>query len=491
MHRYRLEFAAQSLDESRLRDLLERDFGLSGIVIIRDTAGSYAPPPLLTPHPGADLERALSNLLADGKPWRRKALIEKIHPLATTTKINAALIRMERAGAIRKPRHGVYISSIAPTPGEADIPPMNMAVERPSHQRLMPMLTKAMSAGDLRERLGVSRQRVDQMLKAMMKDGNVRRFEVAGEGSEYIYIRTEYFDKEILVRRAPSLHGARERFLSALAPETLSRVSDVALVAASAVSRATPWVEQLSAQGLVIEFKLGARRYVGITPRGLQHPQYDHTSSKASLANIVSDFGETRVRYIEHLKALGTARTIDLTYTMPEGSGYSGQIIQGLEAAGIIENIQTEKGRRPIYRLTSDEGEFIAGIVARGRTPPSVDTLRELIAYGHQARSEKLRLTGQKGNGPIGSATQASIVRALHNYGQLSTTQIVDKMEVKFTNSRSVHLALRTLNERCVIRRVGVGGHGSTLWQIEQAHLPIAPNLIVSREAGAAPPRSP
>jgi DNA-binding MarR family transcriptional regulator len=114
---------------------------------------------------------------------------------------------------------------------------MNMAVERPSHQRLMPMLTKAMSAGDLRERLGVSRQRVDQMLKAMMKDGNVRRFEVAGEGSEYIYIRTEYFDKEILVRRAPSLHGARERFLSALAPETLSRVSDVALVAASAVSR--------------------------------------------------------------------------------------------------------------------------------------------------------------------------------------------------------------------------------------------------------------
>ena len=207
MHRYRLEFAAQSLDESRLRDLLERDFGLSGIVIIRDTAGSYAPPPLLTPPPGADLERALSNLLADGKPWRRKALIEKIHPLATTTKINAALIRMERAGAIRKPRHGVYISSIAPTPGEADIPPMNMAVERPSHQRLMPMLTKAMSAGDLRERLGVSRQRVDQMLKAMMKDGNVRRFEVAGEGSEYVYIRTEYFDKEILVRRAPSLHG--------------------------------------------------------------------------------------------------------------------------------------------------------------------------------------------------------------------------------------------------------------------------------------------
>ena len=87
MHRYRLEFAAQSLDESRLRDLLERDFGLSGIVIIRDTAGSYAPPPLLTPHPGADLERGTnkpltpfenrgSGTMAVGSPGR----IDPDHP---------------------------------------------------------------------------------------------------------------------------------------------------------------------------------------------------------------------------------------------------------------------------------------------------------------------------------------------------------------------------------------------------------------------------
>jgi predicted transcriptional regulator len=469
MHRYRLEFTAQSLDESRLRDLLERDFGLSGIVIVRDTAGRYAPPPLLPAQPGTDLERALSDLLANGKPWRRKALVEKVRPLATTTKIQATLKRMEHAGTIQKPRHGVYISSVAPMPSEADILPMNIAVERPSYRRLMPMLTKAMSAGDLRARLGVSRQRVDQILKAMMKEGTVHRFEVAGEGSEYVYIRTEYFDKEILVRRAPSLHDARERFLSALAPETLSRTSDVALVAASSVSRATPWVEQLSAQGLVIEFKLGPRRYVGITPRGLQHPQYDHTSSKAPAANIVDDFGETRVRYIENLKALGTARTIDLTYTMPEGSRYSGQIIQGPEAAGIIENTETEKGRRPIYRLTADKGEFIAGIVARGRTPPSLDTLREMIAQGHRARSERMRLIGQKGNGLVASPTQASIVRALSNHGQLSTAQIIDKMDVKFINPRSIHLALRTLNGRSVIRRVGVGRHKSNVWELEQA----------------------
>jgi predicted transcriptional regulator len=303
----------------------------------------------------------------------------------------------------------------------------------------------------------------------MMKEGIVRRFEVAGEGSEYVYIRTDYFDKELMVKRAPSLHDARERFLSALAPETLSRVSDVALIAGSALSRATSWVAQLSAQGLLVEFKLGSYRYVGITPRGLQHPQYDCTSNKASSANIVNDFGEKRVRYIENLKVLGTARTIDLTYTMPEGSRYSGQIIQGLEAAGIIENIETEKGRRPVYRLTAKNGEFIAAIIARGRTPPSPDTLREMMGSGHRARVEKLQVIGRKGNSPITSPTQESIVRALRNHGRLSTAQIVEKMDVKFANPRSIHLALRSLNARAVVRRVGVGRHRSNEWELEQA----------------------
>jgi hypothetical protein len=36
MYRYTLKFAARSLDESRVRDVLEREFGLSAIAIIRD-----------------------------------------------------------------------------------------------------------------------------------------------------------------------------------------------------------------------------------------------------------------------------------------------------------------------------------------------------------------------------------------------------------------------------------------------------------------------
>ncbi|MGQ0444352.1 MAG: hypothetical protein ACT4O2_04285, partial [Beijerinckiaceae bacterium] len=179
MHRYKLEFATNTLDESRLRDVLEREFRLSSIVIIRDTSEkSFAA--TVAPQAGTPLESAILELLSNRRPWRRKVLIQKTQPLASLNAIHATLIRLERTGSIKKPRHGVYTSADAPVPKEDEIPPMNMKMERPSFATAMEMLSEPRSAVELREALGVTRQRVDQMLKGLIKEGTVRRFEVAG-----------------------------------------------------------------------------------------------------------------------------------------------------------------------------------------------------------------------------------------------------------------------------------------------------------------------
>jgi hypothetical protein len=80
MYRYTLKFAARSLDESRVRDVLEQEFGLSAIAIVRDgpdTPVATRELPLAAPEPRRDVESLLMGCFADGKPWRRKALIQK------------------------------------------------------------------------------------------------------------------------------------------------------------------------------------------------------------------------------------------------------------------------------------------------------------------------------------------------------------------------------------------------------------------------------
>jgi len=306
-----------------------------------------------------------------------------------------------------------------------------------------------------------------------MKEGKVRRFEVAGEKGEFVYVLSECFDKDCLLIRSPILRSPRERLLSSLSPETMCRAADLSLVALSSSPKLRQYLEQLSALGLIITFKLGQHTYVGITPRGLGHPQYDSDAPKCEAADILADFGEVRVQFVQNLELLGSVRTIDLTYAMPKGyfddkAHASGQVIQGLEKAGIIEKAEAEDGRHPLYSLTG-KGRFISGILARVNSPPSIAQLRRIIAERHREKSELMQSLGLKkvnSELPIGSPTQAAIVRALGEAGPLTTTQIALKMDTKFKNPRSVHLALRTLKERGVICLAAIGPKKENIWDL-------------------------
>lgn len=460
----------KSLDESRLRDVLEREFRLSAIAIVRDGPEGQIIPPT-TAEPKTELDTVLLMCLSNGKPWRRKALIERASSAGSLNVIHRSLMRLERTGVIRKIRHGVFISADAAVGAEREIPPLNMDVRRPTNSKTLELLTTPRSASDLREILKVTRQRIDQILKKMIKERIVRRFEVAGEKGKFMYVLSEHFDQDVLLKRSPILRSPRERLLSSLSPQTLCRAADLSLIALSSSSKTRHYLEQLSALGLSMSFKLGQHTYIGITPRGLAHPQYDSDAPKCEPADIVADFGEARVRFVQYLELLGSARTIDLTYAMPkgyfEGKGRgSGQIIQGLEGAGIVQRAELNDRGHPLYALT-DRGRFLSCIMARVNALPSAADLQRVISERHHERSELIRSASLKASrvSRTGSPNQAAIIRSLE-VGPLTTPQIIAKMDTKFKNPRSVHLALQTLHRRGLIRLAGINAKKQNVWTL-------------------------
>ena len=149
---------------------------------------------------------------------------------------------------------------------------------RPSHSRVLALLTEPKSVPALREELGISRQGVDQLLKAMLKAGLIRRFEVERERGSFLYAHKQQHRKGLPRNIIPELHASRARLLSLLSPETLSRPRDFkSTLNVAATTRA---LNRLVALELIVMFKLGRERFVGITPKGLQHPQYEIRLSK-------------------------------------------------------------------------------------------------------------------------------------------------------------------------------------------------------------------
>jgi DNA-binding MarR family transcriptional regulator len=410
------------------------------------------------------LESAILNLLSDKRPWRRKRVFETVRNLGSAPKIYTALQRLESCGEIKRARQGVYLTAEAPLPDDKDIPPLHMVVERPSFSKAVALLREPKSSVELQEALGVSRQRVDQIVKSLMRNGTLLRSEVSGERGAFVYILSDMDRSAALVGRNPKFHASRARLLSALSPDVLARASDVAAAAAQPFAAIGEYINQLAVGGFAVGFKLGRHRYVAITPKGMQHPQYDKEAPKAPQADIVADLGETRIRFIELLSVLAVAATAELTHAMPTGyfdhaRQKPGQIVQRLRLAGIVEEARAAPGRQPKYRLT-ELGRFVASIIRRTRAPPPEQELIQSIAMRRAiaARQEAERRWA--------SPAQRSILAALQKFGRLSAKQLNDNMEKKFSNFGSIYPTMRTLSKRGAIRRVRLPGDKVDHWEL-------------------------
>ncbi|MGO4704244.1 hypothetical protein AB4072_00505 [Microvirga sp. 2MCAF38] len=465
MHHYKIEFEASALDEVALRDALENGFGLLSVMIAREPAVQNT-----IPKTGSrdGFEVQVLEMLADQKPRRLKSLLQNSKDAADKSRIHRAVSRLEARGLINKVRHGVYVIAGAPQPSENEMPDLTRWYERPTHAGLLELLSTPKAAPELREQLGVSRQRIEQILRKLIVQKLVIRREVLGERGQHVYLRADVEDRETLLTRSPLLSDARARLLSSLPPETICRGRDLSEV--TRIAHSGGLLDQLSAQGLIMTFKLGLHRYAGLTPRGLNHPQYDEAARKALAADLVHDFGPTRTKFLQALSVLGEVYTRDVTYALPpdifQGVQYSsGQMIQRLERSGLIEKGKRKAGKHGTYKLTA-KGRFTVAVLNKTNQVPTLVEIKENIERRREANKKHLRRN-------VGSPRQASIVEALKLQGPLSSMAIVEHMNLQFKNRRSVNLALQVLEKRNIVRRVRdrfgailVGPNKAITWEL-------------------------
>ena len=395
--RHILEVVAPPIDIARLEVLLANAFAASSVKI-------RATVPLRDPIPPifgrlSKLGKRIMAVLGDGKPWRSKHVVERVAEGLKPATVRHELDVLWEEGRISKPRSGVWILAGMPEPSAGDIAPLRTEfVGGSTGRKVLGRLSGPISASALVEELGVSRQRMDQILKALLKQGKVVRTPEPGTSGRWLWMRSDVNVRASVRRHTPVLPSGRAKVLNTLEPDAFHWVGDVAIAAGQSIMAANKQTQELEARGLVISLRLGQKRYVGITPRGLEHPARIQSATRAMVANLSEAFGEKRIAFLETLAVLGEARTIDVTAALagverPGAGLMSGQLIAGLMKSDFAEAISGEPGTHPIYRLT-EAGRLAAALVARNRNPPEREKMEQRMASFRNQRTNSLRKSG-------------------------------------------------------------------------------------------------
>jgi len=231
-------------------------------------------------------------LVADGKPWRSKHIIERAAKGERPAVVTNELAKLWEEGRLAKVRWGVWVLAGKRMPKAKDIRPLHRErLGGPTGQKVLARLSAPTPAPTLVEELGVSRQRIDQVLKLLLEQGKVSRVPHPGAVRQWLWFRSDVKPKTFLRRRAPPMSTGQTRVLNVLEPGTWHWVSDVIAAAAAGQSptSAAKNLKVLEARGYVAAGRSGHRRYVAITRRGVQHPSREPGHAYCPPADLPED----------------------------------------------------------------------------------------------------------------------------------------------------------------------------------------------------------
>jgi DNA-binding MarR family transcriptional regulator len=454
-HRYALEFEAAELDEGRLLRLLEAEFHIDGITVSRSRIEGAA---IARPHKG--VARQILDILGDARPWRQKAIAEKLGaPKSTIARVLGLLTKQ---GLVQRLQQGVYLIAGARPPRAAEMPAWPAQPESPTTAKALSMLSLPRTMPEIREELGVTRQRVEQLLAKLVAAGKVKRMDIQGGDARAIFLRADC-DSSLFAERTTPISDTKRRVLGALTPEAIHSATDICSVAGIAPPAMFGALNDLSGMGLLLTYLVAGRRYASLTQQGLEHAAYEPSLPKAPAADVVAEFGSRRAPYLQALSVLGELKSLNMTDALPDGHLDSvrygtGQTIRDMAMTGLIE-VAERKGRgHAKYRLTR-RGQFAAAVINRIQEPPSREELLARIERRSAKRIEKLRrVNSRRSGGRYGSPALDAIVDALREHGPMRRQHIIAAMKVKYANPRSMDLALRSLLARGVLGRRQVSG---------------------------------
>ena len=260
------------------------------------------------------LRTRIMSLVVDGKPWRHKHLVERVAEGLKPSAVRKELELLREEGDIAQLQYGVWILAGTPAPDPKDIQPLK-SKRSVSHtvQKVLARLSEPTTAPTLVEELGVTRQRVDQILKGLLEDTKVARLPDPQARGRWLWVRSGVdITTSTLLNRPPKLSPGRAKMLDALKPGEFHWMVDVAQFASLSKLGISRRVAELQAAGLAVSVRLGKRRYVAITSRGLAHAARTPLAARAAAADLTKAFGKRDLAVLEALAAAGGARTSTL-----------------------------------------------------------------------------------------------------------------------------------------------------------------------------------
>jgi predicted transcriptional regulator len=465
--RYSITFTSHGVDEDQLRSAIEA-LGVTGAAIVRAPLELSAEARAAGPRPSPIQETVLT-VLSDNLPHRKfeitDALAGKVSPTAVTKSIEALVT----SGLVRKFKHGIYGSASCSEQAALALPPrMNKTTAESTFGQVMRMIREhPATAVQVREKFGFSRQRAEQILSRAEERGLVQRVSTGdGERGQFIYLSSDAALTDIM-DRTPTFVESRRKLLSAMAPGKLYYATDLAnfLDFPTGATMVKSWLVGLSKWGLVYTFSIGVKMFCGITPAGVSHKDYDAAMAKAAASDFIGELGVIKAKFLQAVRLLGgTVKTIEITYALGEeifnGVGYSsGQVMQRLEISELVRRLPRKGSEQPRYSLTKT-GEYVSSIVDQFLPPTSVDHLKASVRQRVAQKAELFRRPSDYRIPP----TYRAILDVLVEFGAISTQHIPEKMKVQFANPKSINLALKTMEDRGLVKRVGRNKRLGIVW---------------------------
>jgi DNA-binding MarR family transcriptional regulator len=378
-----------------------------------------------------------------------------------------------------EPPDGMLLPDCMPEPAAEAIPAAaSPRKSRSTTSLITNLLAETTSAPALMLKTGVSRQRVDQILHGLMREGKISRVREPGSGRRYLWFRSDMDATSIVSSYRKPMQQGFVRVLSCLIADSLHSMPQITAHLELPYYEVVARVTQLTKMGLATAIRVVRPTLVSITPSGLAHPERDVAASKAPALDVTRSLGKRRAEFIEALGVLEEARTIDLTAALlTEGReprhSLSGQMIHMLLRACIAERIDGTSGNLSRYRLT-DAGGRMAAWIARTRPPPAREHLESKISAFKSRRAPMCRENIRKRilvsvpTAPEGaqSPAQARVLRALEA-GPLPTALLRTHISDLAHHPASIHTMLRALAARGAIREAGFLGHAK-LWMLPE-----------------------
>jgi len=182
----------------------------------------------------------------------------------------------------------------------------NSGLPGPGARRLLKLLDRPMRGSEIAERLGVSRQRVRQLVIKLHAQGRVR----FGDPESPFWIVMRVGNKSSLLSRD------EERVLSAISREYGTNATKIRLAARVPENRVQQILERVIASGFVEALEgLHGNRVYRITAAGLKHPQYDQFARRAQAPRLPVQSGRVR-KVLSAILDSGALRIRDVTDVM-------------------------------------------------------------------------------------------------------------------------------------------------------------------------------